>query len=281
MPTITVERAPTAVASAPTPSSSPLKNRDAPPEGLAAQLPFSAGEGEPTAVASAPTPSSSPLKNRDAPPEGVAAQLEFGGGGGDGCQAAVTPDQETTADVTAIVEIAQRTVMCFWGFWPDKPVIFEITYPDGTVETGQVMPQDGLTWHSLPGKPLGEYVLAAYQGERRTQAHFNVVPATFHNILVLPEIGAPGTTFTIALAGFTPHTRIPLYLYKEEDWEEYSYISTIGSATTNDRGEAVTVYATQYDDPEDNYYIDTKPSAYDRTLERLPDAGFSIDSCLR
>lgn len=188
--------------------------------------------------------------------------------------AEVKPDDIPSAEALFTPwEVAQRQRICFGGFWPDQPVFIEITYPDGTVETGKVMPQDGVTWNAMPGEPLGEYVLIAQQDGRRAEARFSVVPPTGHNILVMPESASPGTTFSVAIAGYAPNTSVSLSLYKKAPWEA-DYITTLGEAITDDRGEAIIQVRTLESDPEGEYVVDTVPSAHD--LHRPPAASFRL-----
>jgi hypothetical protein len=216
------------------PEQSPLKRKDVPPEGIAAQLIVS-----PPAKPPPPRPPPSPGRAAPRCPLDLEDAPEP--------RAGMPPDPN---------EIGTTFYVCFGGLEPDQDVDVEVTWPNGVVQWTRDHTDDrGMVawgWIALPGEPLGVYVVSATQGPRRATGTFAVRAASRPRILVLPEVGSPGSIFRVYLAGFEPHRFVPLYLYRDS-----TYATELPSAAMNDRGEAIRDLRTEPDDPVASYLVRT------------------------
>ncbi|MDQ4068013.1 MAG: hypothetical protein M3203_00805 [Actinomycetota bacterium] len=199
------------------------------------------------------------LQRRDAPPEGIKAQFEFFQEGNGSCRGL---DKSRPA---AVVELPQPTiamlfVICFPGFVPNRPVQAEVRLPDGTSRRMDVDSYDineGVAqwyWYSLPGDPVGRHTVTARQQGREGTGSFTVARATTPRLLVPPpNEGPPGTTFRVAMAGFSPNTEVPFYLYRRAGGP-YEYVTSL-TVRFDARGEATHTFATRRDDPKGSYCL--------------------------
>jgi hypothetical protein len=211
----------------------------------------------------------SPLKRRDVPPEGVAAQLSYFRGGGGVCVPERRNDQPRIVMYNVQQEIATRSPICFMGLAYDQDIDARVMLPDGTMRQKRIAGElccHSWDWESLPGDPLGEYIISARQGRIQVTGTFTIIAATAPRILVLPPYAPAGTTFRIALAGFPPQQRVPLHLYRVggETCQEppcWSYASALPPAQMDEHGETIYSLSTQPDDPRGGYLVDTGSAA--------------------
>jgi hypothetical protein len=217
----------------------------------------------------------SPLKRHDTPPEGVRPMLAgFGfGGGEDPCRSGEEAERDPSVYVPGKPEIATEFYICVQGFAANREIQIQVKYPDGRVKRDRISvpgyptPTRSTLWTSLPGDPLGEYAVIATQGEGQAQhqamTSFMMSAASKPHIMVLPNMGPPGTTFRFALAGFAPDKMVPLHLYRQDtsctDAIAYCYVTSLPPANMDSRGEAIYMLRTQPDDPQGSYRVITEP----------------------
>lgn len=204
------------------------------------------------------------LKRRDAPPDGFKQQLAtYDGGTRQSCidhQGEETPLGYFDDGPMVQREIGRGFWICFAGFVPDQNIEATVNRPDGTIEQEEyrVYPDGsgGKYWLGLPGSPLGGYTITATQGERQATVSFTLYPASGPRIAVTPNVGLPGTTFQIYLAGYQPNQVVQMHLYRSAD-----YVTALSTIQVNERGESDSPYVltTESDDQEGVYLVTDTP----------------------
>lgn len=196
----------------------------------------------------------SPLDQEDTPPEGVEAQLGFfTPGPGPFCPLAGS-EPAVGFDFTER-EITQDLTICPVAFGPGELDV-QVAMPDGSVR------QSGSRqwkWTTLPGDPLGEYVVTATQGAVQATGSFTVTAASSPRILALTKSAPPGETFLIALAGFQPGQDLHLYGAGtcEDNAPGWCFRTTLPPPELDARGEAYYQIPTEPDDPTGAYLVHT------------------------
>lgn len=219
----------------------------------------------------------SPLRRRDAPPEGVAAQLRvYTGGAGHAPPGPTGEPRVEFFPYNGIQEIATDFLIEFGGFPLDQALDVQVVQPDGRVRQQQIdLDGDDAFWYweSLPGDPYGEYLVTATQEELQATGVFTISAASTPRLYPLLPHGAgrPGTAFQFALAGFQPGQSVPLHLYYWiDDCSDTShrgsdycwrYATRLPAVQVDSRGEAFYTLVTQPDDPEGKYALETEPPA--------------------
>lgn len=233
----------------------------------------------PTPLATA-VPPISPLKRRDAPPDGIQQQIGFAGGGPGGCSRSLFEGLGTASvpqvffatgqvdtgpgarpggylpplgsiEIAELAILLQTPIICLGWFSPDSFVDIRIDRPDGTNSSRTVALDNegfgGVPWVSLVGEPVGTYTITASQGELQAVGQLDVLRATVPRVLVWPRDIAPGDPATVHLAGFAPGQVVAVHLYQER-----SYITTL-STVMNEWGEQTVVLETEPDDMPGTY----------------------------
>jgi hypothetical protein len=123
-------------------------------------------------------------------------------------------------------------LICVFGFATGEPVSVTLTGPDGTQERKELCSScrtgrfdTAWVWTGLPRHPLGDYGVAAEQGETRVAGTFSLTAATEPTLVVreswdatnLPRETttwlASGTTVHLDLMGFEPSREVAVLLY--------------------------------------------------------------------
>jgi hypothetical protein len=209
-----------------------------------------------------PTPTGSPLKRKENSPEGVAAQLGFSAPTLDPCQVILTPG---TSIFAGPIEILDSVVICFSLFDAQQVLTVFTPLPDGSTEQHNLSLDiplgDRFVWYPLPGLPLEDVTVIASQGTRHASAQFRMQLASRPFLVVLTKQGVPGTVFRVALAGFGADEQLPLYLYRLETNECvlgslcWIFLTTLLHVSVNSRGEATFDLVKERDDPIGEYLI--------------------------
>lgn len=161
---------------------------------------------------------SSPLRRRDVPPEGVAAQLGPPLPATDGCGSdasaplAVVPNSSTIA-------VGDSTLMCVDGS-AHGPVTVQARLPDGQVKELAQPDDDGATTLVVAVlDPVGAYAITVTQGEETAATNVNVTLPHQPVVEALDPSDAPaGSTFRFAVASPTPGQTVALDLYRGIDY---------------------------------------------------------------
>jgi hypothetical protein len=182
-------------------------------------------------------------------------------------------DQSRPAAVVEFDElhIAMSFTICFPGFKPHQPVQAEVRLPDGSSRRMKVQDysiDEGVPnwyWHSLPGDPVGVYEVSASQASLRGTGSFTVARASIPYLNVAPRNdGPPGTTFSLAMAGFTPNAEETLYLYHQsydDNDSVYRYLTSL-TLRMDGNGELLYFIPTSSDDRHGAYcFVDRGPKA--------------------
>lgn len=160
----------------------------------------------------------SPLRRRDVPPEGVAAQLGPPLLPTDGCGSdasaplAVVPNSSTIA-------VGDSTLMCVDG-WAHGPVAVQARLPDGQVRELAQPDDDGATRLVVAVlDPVGAYAITVTQGEETAATSVNVTLPGQPVVEALDPSDAPaGSTFRFAVASPAPGHTVALDLYRGVDY---------------------------------------------------------------
>ncbi len=244
-------------------ASSPPTGAVAPP-GQTAQPPQPSQPG--AATPSLPAVES-PLKRRDVPPEGVAAQFGFTV---PNLRCLITDSPgppEPGPDQPAQAQVANRLCIAFTGFDAEQEIIdLVVTGPDGfEISRGPIPIVPGsLVFVPTPAHPKGTYAYVASQAPPAGQTEplvatgaFEVVPASQPAAVMMSPPGPPGATFQIGLAGFPADTAVPAFLYAlNQEANGWVYLTEISPPPVVDSaGEAVLTLQTAPDDPPGRYGV--------------------------
>lgn len=230
------------------------------------------------------------LKQRDAPPAGVATQADFFVGGGADCPEGpsgrpsiqiFSEDQEGPR-----VEIPSVAMICFYNFSIDAPLDTELRYPDGNVDRQRL---DGLSGPDgygfplvrLPGDPLGRHTVLGRQGSDQAILDFQVVRVEQPKLVLLSPIDLhAGAYIRVAVGGFQPRRPVRLHLYQRDEdaggdpFRSFRY-QTAFTVQTDATGAAVQLLPTARDDPPGCYgiQVDAQISTADGFCLRERDPG--------
>ena len=160
----------------------------------------------------------SPLRRRDVPPEGVAAQLGPPLAATDGCGSdasaplAVAPNSSTIA-------VGDSTLVCVDGS-AQRPVAVQARLPDGRVRELAQPDDDGATRLVVAVlDPVGAYAITVTQGEETAATSVNVTLPSQPVVEALDPSDAPaGTTFRFAVASPASGQTVELDLYRGVDY---------------------------------------------------------------
>jgi hypothetical protein len=176
-----------------------------------------------------PAEETDPFLRSDPPPEGVpdgifkstpnlrcGAHLEAGG---------------VAEPFTA--ELGQLVLVCVSGFTAGETVAVEATGPDGSTSSEDVSVSSGSgIWsvYHFPNEELGAYNFIVTQPTLPSASgRYTLVPAPTPRAVALVDEGPAGTTFLVALAGYTGS--VSLYLYSTSVGEDHwSYRATLPPA---------------------------------------------------
>jgi hypothetical protein len=207
------------------------------------------------------------LKQRDAPPVGVATQADFFVGGGADCPEG--PSGRPSIQIFSEdregprVEIPSVAMICFYNFSLDAPLGTELRYPDGTVERrrldGVAGPDgQGFPLVRLPGDPLGRHTVLGRQGSDQAILDFQVARAEQPKLVLLNPIDLQaGAYIRVAVGGFEPQRPVRIHLYqRDEDAAEDPFrYQTAFMVQTDATGGAVQLLPTALDDPPGCYGV--------------------------
>lgn len=160
----------------------------------------------------------SPLRRRDVPPEGVAAQLQPPLLLTDGCESdasaplAVVPNSATIA-------VGDSTLICVDGS-AHGPVAVQARLPDGQVRELAQPDNDGATrLVAAVLDPVGAYAITVTKGEETAATSVNVTLPNQPVVDALHPSDAPaGSTFRFAVASPAPGQTVVLDLYRGVDY---------------------------------------------------------------
>jgi hypothetical protein len=242
------------------------------------------------------------LRRHDAPPGGVAAQVAFfaGGAGGPGCPyegflasdtdpAVAVPGSTAAHPETGRISVGVLEEFCFTGFEKGKPVTAQVTGPTGIVKTWSQcyacdsgLPKDYhpielAKWSSMPGDPLGRYIITIEQAGRQvtgtvllqeaTQPLLQVVRASNNEPLrdawddEVPSPVPAGTTLVLGLAGYPHNSSVHVDVYVGT--ADIGRYATSFGVQTDGRGHAAYTLHTHRDDPKECYVLLTRPPRSD------------------
>jgi len=215
-----------------------------------------------------PAPDRSPFRQQEVPPPGVAAQLGFEAGG-ESCQA--VPAAGLGPRVTLYEDVfaqASPVLICMTGFQPNQPVVVQIVGPAGVVrrveEPGDRDGAAQAVWIPFPTDALGTYTVTALQSGVQAVNTFTLRPVQYPALVLAPDGGGPGTTFQIGLAGFQPHQRVALFLYRSGVTGDcadvfldcqWVYLAALPPAEVDAQGQTIYHLPTRADDPENRYKV--------------------------
>ncbi len=212
----------------------------------------------------------SPLKKREAPPEGVRALVtdrKPSSTGGSLCNTGLPVEATAKSYVRPICtgHMPMRCTFCLIDFAPQRGIEVSFSGPDGLITSwsisadstgaGEVSPPPIVP----PFYPEGTYQVSATQDGQVTNSVFNLSEATSPQLLVHPAYVAPGGAVAIFMAGLWPEQSIPLYLYRQES-AGLQYLTELPPTRADSDGR-VLWYALdiQPDDPEGLYVVETAP----------------------
>lgn len=203
-----------------------------------------------------PATTTSPLKRREAPPQGALGQFSVFVGGDPPCLGHVeTARPEVTADIYPRPEVGTFFYLCFNGLKYSDPTHVDVTLPNGTLRSSSER-YAFKGWYVMPGDPLGTYRVTARQGNKIASGSFSVTPASTPRILLLrPDMGAPGSTFSFILAGFSPRALVPVDVcVASEKKDRCSYLTTL-QLRMDDQGTLLYRLKTEATDPPGTYCL--------------------------
>ncbi len=232
---------------------------------------------QPTTTSSPGTESESPLKRKEIPPASVATQFSGSSLALTGCSIDLPADPSRSI----VFDVGERYSVCALSFDRKVPASFEIARPDGTIEHPLQEDNDSFGSQIEIGAPLGTYQITARQGPTTLTASFAVEPPDSPTMVMLPPpAGQPGTFFSIGMAGFPAHQRVVLDLYRylrgEGSTSVFEFLSSLGSADTDGRGEAEFEVRTLIDDPEGRYCVIPRDYDWEPTDATYICAGFTV-----
>jgi hypothetical protein len=147
--------------------------------------------------------------------------------------------------------------VCVTGFQPGK---VEVTLsPRGggnPVRRTAVVDADGvgsIAETILPGGEVGAYRVRAVETlEPAEEAEATI---TVIRILVEPPEGPPGVTFTVALDGFRPGSRVTLHLYGPEAERSFPYATKLPPVPIDANGAGTEALTSKTDDRPGTYCL--------------------------
>ena len=201
------------------------------------------------------------LKQRDAPPVGVATQADFFVGGGADCPEGssgrpsiqiFTEDREGPR-----VEIPSVAMICFYNFSLDAPMDTELRYPDGKLERRRLEGLAGVDAYGFPlvrlsGDALGRHRVLGRQGSDQAVLDFQVTRAQQPKLVLLSPIDLQaGAYIRVAAGGFQPERPVRVHLYQRDEnaGEGPFRYQTAFTVQTDATGAAVQLLPTALNDP--------------------------------
>jgi len=158
--------------------------------------------------------------------------------------------------------------ICFLGFDPTQEIDASIQASDGTVVASDQVPIFQLsgagTWRLTvypedPIVPNETYTVTGSQGAVAVATLPLVVTSPERRIAVKPpSSGPPGTTFSVALAGFDPGESVPLYLYSCRGAgaiQTCTFLRGLPQAQMDENGQGLFSIPTLPDDPVGGYAV--------------------------
>ena len=219
------------------------------------------------ASATPPPIAESPLKRRDVPPGGIAAQLGFIIPF-DRCLITDSPGPpEPGPDQAAEAQVAHRFCISFVGFDAAQETIeLVVTAPDGSeLSRGPISIVPGqLDFRPTPAHQKGTYGYVASQPPPAGQTDplvatgtFSLVAASAPAAVTMTSPGPPGTAVQIGIGGFPAGTPVPAFLYvASQEANGWMYLTELVPPVTVDAaGEGVLTIQTAPDDPPGRYAI--------------------------
>jgi hypothetical protein len=247
----------------------------------------------PPAQGTTPTATRTPMPTRTPTPTNTPTRPDLGGGapppdlvseaGGFGFNAPLCLQDDQ------LVEVAQNWRFCPTedaGFSQEEDAQITVTGPDGTIIEEAVLEGSPSNlsygswfWFGRQGYAAGPYTLTAEQNDKTLVRTVQLQPATSARIVVGLPIGtstrgasdllrdvSPGTTLDIILAGFSPVTSVPLYIYSEGVCEtpplsttQMCFLTQLprdsAGVVTDERGEATYKLKTQSGDRPGYYCV--------------------------
>jgi hypothetical protein len=166
------------------------------------------------------------------------------------------------------VEMLQSFRICFFGFDPTQEIDASIQASDGTVVASDQVPIFQLsgvgTWRLFvypedPIVPNVTYTVNGSQGAVAAAPVPLVVTSPERRIAMKPpSSGPPGTTFSLALAGFEPGESVPLYLYSctgAGAIQTCTFLRDLPQAQMDENGQGLFSIETLADDPAGGYAV--------------------------
>ncbi len=249
-----------------------------------------------------------PARSQNPPPD-IDPVIDFGPGYGGGggpipCPVPRNSGPQFTLDNTSSLDphLAQAVsglFFCGIGFTPDQQARLTIHRSDGTrvsmYPPSYALPSDrnDVETTNLDGavhfSPLigaerpGRFVATVTQGQLKATAVFTITAAPSPLILVLPQIGHPGTGFRVVLGGYQPYQSARLYVYRmgsnSAGHTTGTYISRLVPIKTDRYGLAVAALVVQSDDPRGSYMVFDRRGVLDKDLgsAKEQNAGFVVN----
>ncbi len=165
-------------------------------------------------------------------------------------------------------EMLQSFRICFFGFDPTQEIDASIQASDGTVVASDQVPIFQLsgvgTWRLFvypedPIVPNVTYTVNGSQGAVAAAPVSLVVTSPERRIAMKPPAsGPPGSTFSVALAGFDPGESVPLYLYKctgAGAIQTCTFVRDLPQAQMDENGQGLFSIETLADDPPGGYAV--------------------------
>jgi hypothetical protein len=232
---------------------------------------------QPALAQGTPAPGDSPLRRREAPADGVQAQLNLGSIGAADLWCSFGPNGVTNRDGAGDCTLGAGVPLSlrFPGLTPGSDLTVQVTPPSGAPQQATVRANGEGTaqwdWISQPSDALGAYLVSATQADRQVSGVFVVRQAAGPQIMTLLDsgpagptyaapVGPPGTAFGVVLSGFLPGQAVPLRLYRAVGGT-YLFVTNLGAVPMNERGAATYTLQTTAGDPEGTYLVISDPRA--------------------
>ena len=165
-------------------------------------------------------------------------------------------------------EMLRSFRICFFGFDPTQVIDASIQASDGTVVASDQVPISQLsgagTWRLFvypedPIVPNVTYTVNGSQGAVAAAPVSLVVTSPERRIAMKPpSSGPPGTTFSLALAGFDPGESVPLFLYKcmgAGAIQTCTFLRDLPQVQMDENGQGLFSVPTLPDDPAGGYAV--------------------------
>jgi hypothetical protein len=165
-------------------------------------------------------------------------------------------------------EMLQPFRICLYGFDPGQAIYTSIQTSDGDVVTAKdvlvsqlnnagtwglfIYPEEGIV-------PDEAYMVTASQGDLAATPVALVVTSSEQRIAIKPPAsGLPGTTFSVALAGFDPGQSVSVFLYECESSGvpvTCNFDRELGSVQMDETGQGLFSLPTSSGDPPGRYVV--------------------------